>query len=83
MFPGGSTIIIPYKEDSIKNSDKVYNEYFVELIGSMNENQIQSSNGKIYYNGSGNHIGKIGVDAKHAKPYLGSFNGRKEYFDHR
>ena len=77
MFPGGSTIIIPYKEDSIKNSDKVYNEYFVELIGSMNEDQIQSGNGKIYYNGSGNHIGKIGVDAKHAKPYLGSFNEEK------
>lgn len=74
MFPGGSTIVIPYKEEAEKDQDQIYNEYFVELLGSINKDQIEIKDGKIFYNGSGNHIGKIGVGAKYIKPYLGSYD---------
>lgn len=74
MFPGGSTVLIPYKEGPEGELGPVYNEYFD--FNKLDENQIQAREGTIFYNGSGNYIGKIGVGANRAKPFLGSYDSK-------
>lgn len=74
MFPGGSTVVIPYKEGSEDSLGPIYSEYFVEQLGNLDEKQIKTGKGTIFYKGSGNYIGKIGVGAMRAKPLLGSYD---------
>ncbi|MBW2621569.1 MAG: hypothetical protein JRD68_01565 [Deltaproteobacteria bacterium] len=74
MFPGGSTVIIPYHEGQEAVLGPVYNEYFTDQLGMLDESQIKIENGTIFYKGSGNYNGKIGVGAKRARSFLGSYD---------
>lgn len=74
MFPGGSTIVIPYKESVDSEFDSPYNEYFTEIIGKLDENHLKKGENVLFYNGSGNYIGKIGVKPKYTKPVVGSYD---------
>jgi hypothetical protein len=72
MFPGGSTVIIPYKESP--EAAYGYSEYFVEILGDLDEDHLKTGKDAIYYNGSGDYIGKIGIRPEYTKPYLGSYD---------
>lgn len=72
MFPGGSTVVIPYKEDPEDELGPVYNEYFG--FNALGEDHLKAGEGVIFYNGSGNYISKIGVGAERAEPFLGSYD---------
>lgn len=76
MFPGGSTVVIPFKEDAGRDIP-VYTEYFTDIIGTLEEDNLRVKEGVIYYKGDGNYIGKIGVGAKRAKPFFGSYDEEK------
>lgn len=78
MFPGGSTIIIPYLEGPVSELGPVYNEYFTEQLDSLDHRQIKTGNGRLCYNGSGNYIGKIGLGVKRAKPFMGSYDEKNK-----
>lgn len=74
MFPGGSTAVIPYKTVSEEDTGPYFNEYFVDLLGSAVDSIVKEEEGIIFFLGSGNYIGKIGVDHKRVKPVLGSYD---------
>jgi hypothetical protein len=78
MFPGGATVVIPYREGPEKVLGKIYSEYFGEQLESLTDEDVIVGEGKLFYNGSGDRIGKIGIGPKRAKSLLGSYDSKNQ-----
>lgn len=72
QFPAGATIVMPYQNGS--NTEKPYTTYFKGLTPDLTPEQIKMDKKTIYYNGSGEAIGKIGLRHQFVTPFLGSYN---------
>jgi len=73
MFPGGAEVVIPLKEGA-DTEQQIVNEYFTSMVGAVGNNKLRVEEGTIFYDGDGDFIGKIGIEAMNATNYFGSYD---------
>jgi hypothetical protein len=70
-----TTVIIPYNEGNIQEMGSVVNDKY---FGSISEDRLHILDGVIFFRADGKSRGKIGLNPKRAKDYLGSYDAKNK-----